>query len=92
MRGESGRRRDKADINLVFLLDTMSPVPWMRPNKLPLVKSAMKLLVEQMHSNDRVAVAVYAGEERTRLYPTPAKARIILDASTIYAAAQPANC
>ena len=32
-----------------------------QPNKLPLVKTAMKMLVEQLGENDRVAIAVYAG-------------------------------
>ena len=31
------------------------------PNKLPLVKSSMKLLVDQLRDNDRVAIVVYAG-------------------------------
>ncbi len=45
--------------NLVFLLDvsgSMSP-----ENKLPLLKRAMKMLVEQLNENDRVAIVVYAG-------------------------------
>ena len=31
------------------------------PLKLPLVKSGLKLLVDQLGENDRVAIAVYAG-------------------------------
>jgi len=45
--------------NLVFLLDvsgSMSSV-----NKLPLLKSALKLLVKNLRSSDRVAIVVYAG-------------------------------
>jgi len=45
--------------NLVFLLDvsgSMSP-----ENKLPLVKAGMKLLVQQLGENDRIAIVVYAG-------------------------------
>ncbi|MEX0701956.1 MAG: VWA domain-containing protein [Planctomycetales bacterium] len=44
--------------NLVFLIDvsgSMSP-----PNKLPLVKEGLRLLVEQLGENDRVAIVVYA--------------------------------
>ena len=45
--------------NLVFLLDVSGS---MRPeNKLPLLKKAMRLLVEKLGENDRVAIAVYAG-------------------------------
>ena len=45
--------------NLVFLLDvsgSMTP-----PERLPLVKQAMRLLVEKLTENDRVAIVVYAG-------------------------------
>src|SRR6266496_2801381 len=45
--------------NLVFLLDvsgSMTP-----PERLPLVKQAMRLLVEKLTESDRVAIVVYAG-------------------------------
>ncbi len=45
--------------NLVFLIDvsgSMSP-----PNKLPLLKQALKLLVNKLGENDRIAIVVYAG-------------------------------
>jgi len=45
--------------NLVFLVDvsgSMQP-----PEKLPLVKDALRLLVAQLREQDRVAIAVYAG-------------------------------
>ena len=45
--------------NLVFLLDvsgSMNPA-----NKLPLVRQAMKMLVQNLGENDRVAIVVYAG-------------------------------
>jgi Ca-activated chloride channel family protein len=45
--------------NVVFLLDvsgSMSP-----ENKLPLLKQALKLLVEQLDERDRVGIVVYAG-------------------------------
>jgi Ca-activated chloride channel family protein len=44
--------------NLVFLLDvsgSMTP-----PERLPLVKQAMRLLVEKLTENDRVAIVIYA--------------------------------
>ncbi|MCK4624528.1 MAG: von Willebrand factor type A domain-containing protein, partial [Phycisphaerae bacterium] len=45
--------------NFVFLLDVSGS---MRPaNKLPLVKRAMKMLVERLGENDRIAITVYAG-------------------------------
>jgi Ca-activated chloride channel family protein len=45
--------------NLVFLIDTsgsMGP-----PNRLPLLQSSLKLLVEQLTARDRVAIVAYAG-------------------------------
>ena len=45
--------------NLVFLLDVSGS---MEPReRLPLVKQAMRLLVEKLTENDRVAIVVYAG-------------------------------
>lgn len=45
--------------NLVFLLDVSGS---MEPeNKLPLLKQAMKLLVNQLGEKDKVAIVVYAG-------------------------------
>ena len=45
--------------NLVFLLDVSGSMG--QPNKLPLLKQAFKLLVNQLGSKDRVAIVVYAG-------------------------------
>jgi Ca-activated chloride channel family protein len=50
---------ERPDANLVFLLDVSGSMN--APNKLPLVKSAMRMLVEQLRPNDRVAIVVYAG-------------------------------
>jgi Ca-activated chloride channel family protein len=45
--------------NLVFLLDVSGSM--MPPERLPLVKQAMRLLTEKLTENDRVAIVVYAG-------------------------------
>ncbi len=45
--------------NLVFLIDVSGSMN--EPNKLPLVKQGLKMLVNQIKPNDRVALAVYAG-------------------------------
>jgi Ca-activated chloride channel homolog len=45
--------------NLVFLLDVSGSMN--EPNKLPLLKSSLKLLVNELRPNDRVAIVVYAG-------------------------------
>ena len=55
--------------NFVFLLDVSGS---MQPdNKLPLVKSAMKLLVRELRTQDRVAIVVYAGAAGLVLPSTP---------------------
>jgi Ca-activated chloride channel homolog len=45
--------------NLVFLLDVSGSMN--APNKLPLLKSAFKLLVDKLRPEDKVAIVVYAG-------------------------------
>lgn len=45
--------------NLVFLIDVSGSMD--EPNKLPLVKASMKMLVEQLRPIDKVAIVVYAG-------------------------------
>ncbi|HKR01478.1 MAG TPA: VWA domain-containing protein [Pyrinomonadaceae bacterium] len=55
--------------NLVFLLDVSGSMN--DPRKLPLVKSAMKMLAEQLTARDRVAMVVYAGSSGLVLPATP---------------------
>jgi Ca-activated chloride channel family protein len=59
--GLQARRDDRRTPprNLVFLLDVSGSM--MPPDKLPLVKTAMRMLVDTLTSEDRVAVVVYAG-------------------------------
>jgi Ca-activated chloride channel family protein len=65
--------------NLVFLIDTSGSMD--EPNKLPLLKSAFHLLVEQLGEKDRVAMVAYAGAAGVVLEPTSgADKRKILDA------------
>jgi Ca-activated chloride channel family protein len=45
--------------NLVFLLDVSGSM--MEANKLPLVKTALGMVVEQMRPQDTIAIVVYAG-------------------------------
>jgi Ca-activated chloride channel family protein len=64
-------RRPRA--NLVFLLDVSGSME--SPDKLPLLKSAFRLLVENLAPEDTVAIVVYAGAAGTVLEPTPARER-----------------
>ncbi|HMR92382.1 MAG TPA: von Willebrand factor type A domain-containing protein [Chitinophagaceae bacterium] len=54
--------------NLVFLIDVSGSME--SPNKLPLVKASMKMLVDQLREQDRVAIVVYAGAAGLVLKPT----------------------
>ncbi len=45
--------------NLVFLVDVSGSMN--EPNKLPLVKESLKMLTQQLRSQDRVALVAYAG-------------------------------
>ena len=54
--------------NLVFLIDVSGSMD--APNKLSLVKSSMKMLVDQLREEDRVAIVVYAGAAGLVLKPT----------------------
>ncbi|MFW5820891.1 MAG: YfbK domain-containing protein [Bacteroidota bacterium] len=60
--GLKGMEMDKEELptsNLVFLLDVSGSMN--SPNKLPLLKSSLELLVKQLREEDRVAIVVYAG-------------------------------
>ncbi len=54
--------------NLVFLIDVSGSMD--APNKLSLVKSSMKMLVDQLREEDNVAIVVYAGAAGLVLKPT----------------------
>lgn len=65
--------------NLVFLVDVSGSMQ--SPDKLPLLKSAFALLVDQLSARDRVSMVVYAGSSGVVLEPTPGdQKRKILDA------------
>ena len=54
--------------NLVFLIDVSGSMQM--ENKLPLVKSSMKMLVDQLREQDKVSMVVYAGAAGLVLPPT----------------------
>lgn len=55
--------------NLIFLVDVSGSMN--EPNKLPLVKSALKLLTKDLTRDDRISLVVYAGNSGVVLEPTP---------------------
>lgn len=54
--------------NIVFLIDVSGSMS--APNKLPLLKSAFKLLANELRPQDKVSIVVYAGAAGLVLSPT----------------------
>lgn len=65
--------REMPPANLVFLVDVSGSMD--DPAKLPLLKSSLKLLVDQLRAEDRVSLVVYAGREAVVLEPTAGSER-----------------
>ena len=59
---------DLPNSNFVFLIDVSGSMG--SQNKLPLLKESMKVLVNQMRKDDKVAIVVYAGAAGLVLPPT----------------------
>lgn len=59
---------DLPNSNFVFLIDVSGSMS--SQNKLPLLKESMKVLVNQMRKDDKVAIVVYAGAAGLVLPPT----------------------
>ena len=55
--------------NLVFLIDVSGSMH--HPNKLPLVQKSLRLLVDWLRPDDRVAIVTYAGSSGLALASTP---------------------
>jgi Ca-activated chloride channel family protein len=70
-------KKVRPPVNLVFLIDSSGSMD--EPKKLPLLKSAFHLLVDQLNANDRVTIVTYAGAVGVVLPPTPGsdKAKIL---------------
>lgn len=65
LKGREVERNERGASNFVFLLDVSGSMA--EPNKLPLVKQAMRMLVEQLNEDDRVAIVTYASGTDVRL-------------------------
>jgi Ca-activated chloride channel family protein len=69
LRGKSIDKSSLPSSNLVFLIDVSGSMN--SPNKLPLLKSAFGLLVNELRPQDHVAIVVYAGAAGLVLESTP---------------------
>ena len=73
IQGHVPQREVRPASNLVFLVDVSGSMS--APDKLPLLKSAFKLLIKQLGADDRVSLVVYAGASGVVLEPTPGDQR-----------------
>ena len=69
LQGREMPDEERPDRNLVFLLDVSGSM--MSPDKLPLVRTAMRMLTDVLSARDRVAIVVYAGSTGLVLPSTP---------------------
>lgn len=80
--GIQGKKLDYENtdpMNLVFLIDVSGSMS--AANKLPLLKTSLKLLVNELDEKDKIAIVTYAGAAGLVLPSTPVnKKSIILDA------------
>ncbi|MFT5287248.1 MAG: Ca-activated chloride channel family protein [Planctomycetota bacterium] len=73
LRGKDIAFEARRPTNLVFLLDVSGSMN--SPDKLPLVKKSLRLLVDQLEVTDHVSIAVYAGAAGLILPPTSGNAK-----------------
>lgn len=71
LQGKTYQIEELPDSNLTFLIDVSGSMD--SPNKLHLLKSAFKLLVNQLRDKDLVSIVVYAGAAGVVLEPTSGK-------------------
>lgn len=70
---------ERGAANLVFLMDVSGSMN--SPQKLPLVKEALRLLLGKLRDDDRVAIVTYAGSSGLALPSTPVSQRRAINAA-----------
>ena len=70
IKGFDVKPAEQPKANLVFLIDVSGSMD--EPDKLPLLKSAFRLLVAKLKPDDTVSIVTYAGNAGTVLMPTKA--------------------
>lgn len=71
LQGKEFKQENTLPFNLTFLLDVSGSMN--EPNKLPLVKESIKLLIDKMRDEDYMSIVVYAGSSGLVLKPTNGK-------------------
>lgn len=74
LQGYDVPRREQPPLNLVFLVDTSGSM--YGPDRLPLAKTALNVLVDQLRPQDRVAMVAYAGSAGAVLAPTDGRQKL----------------
>ena len=69
LKGYEVAKSELPPLNLTFLIDVSGSMS--SSNKLPLAKTALRMLTQQLRPQDRVAIAVYAGAAGLVLESTP---------------------
>ncbi|GAA3896567.1 VWA domain-containing protein [Sphingomonas limnosediminicola] len=78
IKGYSVTPAARSRTNLVFLIDTSGSMQ--EPNKLPLVKQSLEMLLDKLAPTDTVAIVTYAGNAGTALEPTMAREKRKIEA------------
>ncbi|MBN2807098.1 MAG: von Willebrand factor type A domain-containing protein [Prolixibacteraceae bacterium] len=77
LQGKNMNTNDLPPANLVFLIDVSGSMQAL--NKLPLVKTSLKMLVDTLRDTDRIAIVTYAGAAQIVLNSTPAAHKSIIN-------------
>lgn len=85
IKGYEPQQREKPRSNLVFLIDVSGSMDG--PDRLPLLQSSLRMLVEELSPRDTVGIVVYAGSARVVLNTTSVKdkSRIINAIDSLHA-------
>lgn len=79
LRGRTSPVRETPPRNLVFLVDVSGSMS--TPDKLPLVRQALRLFAAELTANDRLAIVVYAGASGLALPSTAGDRHATIDAA-----------
>lgn len=73
LQGQMPEEEARPPLNLVFLIDTSGSMN--QPDKLPLLKQSLRLMLGQLRAEDQVAIVAYGGSAGQVLEPTAAHER-----------------
>ena len=78
IKGYDVARSSRPRANLVFLIDTSGSMQ--EPNKLPLVKQSLAMLMGELQPDDTISIVTYAGYAGTALEPTRVRDKAKIEA------------